>query len=70
MSQPKVGSLVKWVNGYGGQEYIGFIDSVDTSSGSIDYVVTWLTPRQNIHSVRPVFLSHFTFNKTWFIVER
>jgi hypothetical protein len=66
---PKIGSLVKWINGYGGEEYIGFIDSVDTMSGSTDYVVTWLTPRENVNSVRPYYLNHFTLNKTWFLVE-
>jgi len=66
MSQPKIGSLIKWINGHNGEEHIGFIDSVIADKGLTDYGITWLTERTS-NQIRPVFVGEYSYGHTWFI---
>jgi len=70
MSQPKIGAIIKWINGHSGEEHIGYIDSVSDSinKGVSDYCITWFTKRSSNH-IRPVIVSEFTYGHTWFVVE-
>jgi len=65
---PKIGSLIKWINGRNGEEHIGFIDSVIAEKGLTEYGITWFTERIS-NKIAPVFLGEFSYELTWFLVE-